>query len=460
MEVTVVSLARSVLDTVVTSARSTLADEVARLLGVPKEVEFIRSELEMMQSALKDASAAHPEAAGRNETVRTMVKQLREHAYDFEDCLLDFTLFRDRTSSSRAGSWQPSAVAERHRLAARIRDLKASVEALNLRSQRYRIFADLTAPRGAEENSAAAMLVADDHGDVHSSADGETAFKESDIIGRRHDKTKLTSWLIISPAEPAETIHDEDQQALAVAPTYHNPLRGLMNLVYSYIIPTWRSPSIGAAATRTPLPLQVSLPPSPGAGAVGVVAVCGMGGMGKSSLVRMVHNDPDVIAEFDCAAWITVPHPLDNPDVFRKRLGKELGLAPGKKIGEFLRKRRYLVVVDDLESREEWNTVWQVFQFHNDKDSRIIVTTRREDVARHCTAAGQGPDGQDLLYELKPLDKEASKSLLCQKVRLLHQISLCFLPRFSINIEKMNLNCKLHLSIRKFIMTCKLQQRE
>ncbi|KAG2644625.1 hypothetical protein PVAP13_2KG375560 [Panicum virgatum] len=141
-----------------------------------------------------------------------------------------------------------------------------------------------------------------------------------------------------------------------------------------------------------------------------------MGGMGKSSLLRMVYNDPDLLAVFDCSAWITVPHPLDTPDVFRRRLNEELTPGQEKTIEEHLREKRYLVIVDDVLSQEEWENIWQVFQFRNDKDSRVIVTTRREDVARHCAAAGHVPDGQELIYELKPLNDVEAKSLLCQKV--------------------------------------------
>ena len=79
------SLARSVLDGVLSSAGSAIADEVARLIGVPKEVDFIRNELEMMQAFLKVASA-HPEATVRNDIVKTWVKQVRDLAYDVEDC--------------------------------------------------------------------------------------------------------------------------------------------------------------------------------------------------------------------------------------------------------------------------------------------------------------------------------------------------------------------------------------
>lgn len=137
--------------------------------------------------------------------------------------------------------------------------------------------------------------------------------------------------------------------------------------------------------------------------------------MGKSSLVRTVHNDPVLLDEFDCGAWITVPHPLDSADAFRKRLRKELGLARDQNIGEHLQKKRYLVVVDDLLSQDEWENICQVFQFENSKGSRIIVTTRREDVARHCAGYVSEWDGH--VYELKPLGDAESMDLLCQKVR-------------------------------------------
>ncbi|CAN6218381.1 unnamed protein product [Urochloa humidicola] len=374
MEATVVSLARSVLDSVVSSARSTLTEEVAGLLGVPKEVGFIRNELEMMQSVLMDVSEA---AVLPSHTVNTSVKQLRDLAYDFEDCLLDFALYADRYPSSPA-RLAPAAVTERHRIAARIRDLKAAVEAQNQRDLRYRIFAGLP-------NTSSARAFADENDDdsMHSSsAADEVAFKESDIIGRHNEKLKLTR-LISRRVEPEIVVHEENGQDQAAA----------------------------AAA------------PASGGGAVSVVAVWGMGGIGKSSLVRMVHSDPDLLAGFDCGAWVTVPRPLDGADAFRKRLIRELatssaGVAvpPGQKIGEFLRDKRYLVVVDDLQDKEEWDKIRRVFQFHNDRDSRIIVTTRREDVARHCAAAGLAPDGQELIYELKPLEEHESMKLLCQKV--------------------------------------------
>ncbi|CAL5087336.1 unnamed protein product [Urochloa decumbens] len=356
MEATAVSLARSVLDGVLSNAGAAVADEVARLVGVPREVEFIRGELEMMRSFLKVASA-HPEATARNDIVKTWVKQVRDLAHDVEDCLLDFALYADRASGS---SWLPAAVAERRRIAARIRDLKAGVEQLNQRNLRYHIsaadgsHAGGGAPRAAAAEEPQPAVLPADHG-ARSAA--ELAFQASSsvVVGRGREKDALTALLSVSRGGEKD--------------------------------------------------------------AVGVVAVWGMGGMGKSSLARAAHNDPALLDEFDCGAWITVPRPLDDgADAFRRRMRKELGLARDQSVLEYLQGKRYLVVVDDLHSQEEWENICQVFHHQLEKPmgSRIIVTTRREDVARHCAGHVAGWHGH--VYELKPLGDAESMDLLCQKV--------------------------------------------
>jgi disease resistance protein RPM1 len=76
--------------------------------------------------------------------------------------------------------------------------------------------------------------------------------------------------------------------------------------------------------------------------------------------------------------------------------------------------------VDDVLNLEEWNNVWKVFPSQNNMESRIIVTTRREDVARHCAREGNVREGGELIYKLKPLGDKESMDLLCRKVLVLH----------------------------------------
>jgi len=147
-----------------------------------------------------------------------------------------------------------------------------------------------------------------------------------------------------------------------------------------------------------------------------------MGGMGKSSLVSMVCNDPDLLDAYDCGAWVTVSHPLDNTDEFMRRLRKGLGLGAAAAardddhdIWDHLKEKRYKIVVDDLLTKEEWDQVWRkLSNFRNTKGSRIIVTTRRVDVADYC--AGSVKEEHRHVYQLEPLDDDESKKLLCSKV--------------------------------------------
>ncbi|CAM0876409.1 unnamed protein product [Alopecurus aequalis] len=362
MEATAVSLARSVLVGVLSTARSAVADEVALLLGVPREVEFIRSELEMMQSFLRVASARHDTAA-RNDTVRTWVKQVRDLANDVEDCLFDFALYS--ANSATASSWlrRSGALPSRHSIAERIRDLKASVEELSKRNSRYRVIGDT--PSGATEVDEQQQQLLPYH-DGDGAFDAEHAFQEWDIIGRSREKAELKDLI---------------------------------------------SGACGDVA------------------ALAVVLVWGMSGMGKSSLVSMVRNDPKLLDAYDYGLWVTVRHPLDTADEFMRRLRKQLGLRPApehddhRDLKEHLKDKRYMIVVDDLDTKEEWDQVWpKLFNLKNTKGSRVIVTTRHLDVAGHC--ARSVGERQSHVYELKPLGDTESMDLLCNKVYKEKNISL------------------------------------
>jgi hypothetical protein len=248
---------------------------------------------------------------------------------------------------------------------------------------------------GAAEHATAATALPDQ--DTQSVA--ELAFQESEIIGRLEEKAKLTE--LISGAEPGE------------ARRRRAPWRGLVsNLLLRSIVELLFVPSIGGPAAGEAAAIIPARP-----GALRVVSVWGMGGMGKSSLAWAVHNDPVLLDEFDCGAWVTVPHPLDSAEVFRRRLRRELGVAGSQDIGQYLQEKRYRVIVDDVLTNEEWKDICQVFQFSNSKGSRIIVTTRREDVARYC--AEHVADWQGHVYELKRLRDAEAMDLLCQKVCLL-----------------------------------------
>ncbi|XBI33308.1 hypothetical protein VPH35_056652 [Triticum aestivum] len=131
MEVTAISIGKSVLSGALNYAQSAVAKEVSLQLGVQRDHSFIRAELEMMQSFLM---AAHDERDD-NKVVKTWVKQVCDVSYSVEDCLLDFAVRLERQSW-----WCLSRkVLARRYVANQMKDLRAEVEEVRQRNQRYHL---------------------------------------------------------------------------------------------------------------------------------------------------------------------------------------------------------------------------------------------------------------------------------------------------------------------------------
>ncbi|KAM0887085.1 hypothetical protein ACQ4PT_029280 [Festuca glaucescens] len=77
----------------------------------------------------------------------------------------------------------------------------------------------------------------------------------------------------------------------------------------------------------------------------------------------------------------------------------------------WMEEKSCLVVVDDVATREEWELISQ--RLGTGSRSRVVVTTRREDVARRCVR-----DVLQHVYELRPLEVEGeeARKLLYRKI--------------------------------------------
>ncbi|CDP12947.1 unnamed protein product [Coffea canephora] len=157
-----------------------------------------------------------------------------------------------------------------------------------------------------------------------------------------------------------------------------------------------------------------------------VVSVVGMGGLGKTTLVKMVHEDPDVRQNFPVRAWVTVSQTCDFPKLLKdliRQLYEELKESvPGsieskttaelkKIVKDFLQKAgRYAIVFDDVWDMEFWNAIKFALPEGN-YGNRVMLTTRKADVApASCT------ESQDFVYKMEPLSNEDSWTLFCNKI--------------------------------------------
>ena len=132
---------KSVLNGALSYAKSTIAQEVALQLGVQRDQAFIKHELEMM---LAFVMAAHEER-DEHKVVKTWVKQVRDVSYDVEDCLQDLAVRLGKPSR-----WCfLRTLVDRHKVATRMKELRAKVEDVSQRNIRYRLIKGTAGPKSA-----------------------------------------------------------------------------------------------------------------------------------------------------------------------------------------------------------------------------------------------------------------------------------------------------------------------
>ncbi|XP_047065112.1 putative disease resistance protein At1g50180 [Lolium rigidum] len=97
-----------------------------------------------------------------------------------------------------------------------------------------------------------------------------------------------------------------------------------------------------------------------------VVSVVAMGGAGKTTLAKKVYTSSRVKQHFEVAAWVTVSQTFKGIDLLKDIMKQITGGAydstnlmqefdVGKKIRDFLFKKRYLVVLDDVWETDTWD---------------------------------------------------------------------------------------------------------
>ncbi|KAJ6962832.1 NBS-LRR type disease resistance protein [Populus alba x Populus x berolinensis] len=156
-----------------------------------------------------------------------------------------------------------------------------------------------------------------------------------------------------------------------------------------------------------------------------VISVVGMGGLGKTTLVRKVYHDADVKKHFQFRVWITLSPSFKEEDLLKdiiqqlfRVLQKNVPQGADNMdndrlktvINRFLQQKRYLIVLDDVWHTDAWDAFEPVFP-NNSRGSHILLTTRKTEVA--LTACIEFPDK---VYNLDPLSPEESWTLFCKKV--------------------------------------------
>jgi hypothetical protein len=349
MEATGLSVGKSVLDGALGYAKSALAEEVALQLGITSDQAFIRDELEMMLSFLMAADEERDE----HKVVKTWVKQVRDVAYDVEDCLQDLAVRLGKPS------WLCfiRTLIDRHRVATRMKQLRAKVEDVSQRNVRYRLIKG-TGPKPAagagpsiianatmfgfeearKQKDKAKMdlpqLINEGNEDLRviavwgtSGLLGQTILlkREYDNL-KRSKKFKLYAWIrIMHPFNPMEF------------------LKCIMRQFYQIAFE-----EAGKIQEETDIPAHV--PKKMGMLDQEAVKTKGISNIGAQVLKKMgLMKQDDLVDAFS----------------------------------QYVTEKSYLIVLNDISTIEEWDAIKDYFP-DNKKGSRIIISTEHGEVASLC----------------------------------------------------------------------------
>ncbi|XP_019164693.1 PREDICTED: uncharacterized protein LOC109160889 [Ipomoea nil] len=149
-----------------------------------------------------------------------------------------------------------------------------------------------------------------------------------------------------------------------------------------------------------------------------IISIVGLLGLGKTTLATMLFNDYELQCEFFTRIQLDIPEAFNVKKVFidilrelTDKVDKYNTMPEEKlacKIKEFLEGQKYFIVIDNIRTTEEWDSLKPAFP-DNIRGSRILVTTRHYEVG-FCVDSACNP------HRLKFLTDEKSLQLLEKNV--------------------------------------------
>ncbi|XP_060185464.1 putative late blight resistance protein homolog R1A-3 [Lycium barbarum] len=150
-----------------------------------------------------------------------------------------------------------------------------------------------------------------------------------------------------------------------------------------------------------------------------VVSIVGMAGSGKTTLARSFINDDIIVSHFDFRAECRVSQEYTREDLLLSILissncnePTEISKRSADELADRLRRillpKRYLLIIDDVWEVKAWEDLKLCFP-DNRKGSRIILTSRRKEVAVHAKCVTEP-------HYLRSLEEPESWLLLQKRV--------------------------------------------
>ncbi|CAO2207841.1 unnamed protein product [Urochloa humidicola] len=340
-----------------------VADNWTPLGGVWHEIQELKDDLVTLTACLRDLDSAGDDT--RSELTTAWMNQVREIGYDSDDCIDIFTHQLEIKTKYPGQNEDGCLVKHIHKLVNLLRtqgvrkELAATIQSLRSRAQRVserRLMYKLDAT--------------------------EANLRPLSMLG--------STYADMDRRLPA--LHGDDSRLVGMAPNKANLIKILNG----------------------------------GDNHLRVISIVGYGGLGKTTLALSVYNSSDmpgiksrafvpVSQTYDPKSLLKsilrgiLPKSMSNEeeDLFKDIEKREL-LELIEMSKEYLENKRYLVILDDVWSSTAWEDLRRAFP-DDGNGSRIVVTTRIDEVAQSCSSS-------DDIYRMKTLEEKYSKKLLFKTV--------------------------------------------
>ncbi|XBJ13731.1 hypothetical protein VPH35_005859 [Triticum aestivum] len=148
-----------------------------------------------------------------------------------------------------------------------------------------------------------------------------------------------------------------------------------------------------------------------------VISVWGMGGLGKTTLVKDIYENQELSSTFEKRACVTVMRPFNLEGLLRSLIMQLDTESSDKKdvVGSMGKARNTLLLMPPIALIKEMERLIEGKRLPNflgmEHTSRIIVTTREENIAKVCSQRQE-----ENIYMLKDLDHTDARDLFSKKV--------------------------------------------